>query len=152
MPTATVTVSYVNPPKPGKKMGSIKCGDVYYGVWPDKLSLFQAGQTYNIEYTEDNGFKNFKKLANGASSGHISTFVPKAAASHKSDAKAEEMFVMGFMNRCYQGACSVPSQTQLVSEMLTLRNAWRFVWDEKQAEQPIAAAVPSEELNDEIPF
>ena len=31
-------IAYVNPPKPGKKMGSIKTADgEFYNVWPDKL-------------------------------------------------------------------------------------------------------------------
>jgi hypothetical protein len=53
MLTATVEIQYVNPPKPGKKMGSIKTKDgTYYNVWPDKLHLFQPGQTQMIEYQE----------------------------------------------------------------------------------------------------
>lgn len=146
MAQATIKVAYVNPPKPGKKLGSIKDENGnYYGVWPDKLSLFEPGRTYTIEFTEENGFKNFKKLAGSGGSS-------SARGSGALDAKAEEMFVMGFMNRCYQGACSVPSKTELVNGMLALRSAWQFVWDPNTDLPKAAAPVPQDDLNDEIPF
>jgi hypothetical protein len=53
MPTMTMTVKYVNPPKAGKQRGSIKgTDDQILGVFADKLSLFEPGSTYEIEYTE----------------------------------------------------------------------------------------------------
>ena len=57
--TATVKVQYVNMPKEGKKKGSIKDteGD-YYGVWADKLHDFQAGETYEITFRENNGYRD----------------------------------------------------------------------------------------------
>lgn len=49
----TVTVQYVNPPKPGKKSGTIKSIDgQMFGVWPDKLGDFEPGETYEIDFTE----------------------------------------------------------------------------------------------------
>jgi hypothetical protein len=53
MPTMTMTVRYVNPPKAGKQRGSIKgTDDQILGVFADKLHLFEPGSTYDIEYTE----------------------------------------------------------------------------------------------------
>jgi hypothetical protein len=53
MPTTTMTVRYVNPPKPGKQRGSIKgTDDQILGVFADKLHLFESGATYEIEYSE----------------------------------------------------------------------------------------------------
>jgi hypothetical protein len=53
MPTTTMTVKYVNPPKAGKQRGSIKATDgQILGVFADKLHLFEPGSTYEIEYTE----------------------------------------------------------------------------------------------------
>jgi hypothetical protein len=53
MPTMTMTVKYVNPPKAGKQRGSIKgTDDQILGVFADKLHLFEPGSTYEIEYTE----------------------------------------------------------------------------------------------------
>jgi hypothetical protein len=53
MPTMTMTVKYVNPPKAGKQRGSIKgADDQILGVFADKMHLFEPGSTYEIEYTE----------------------------------------------------------------------------------------------------
>jgi hypothetical protein len=53
MPTMTMTVKYVNPPKAGKQRGSIKgTDDQILGVFADKMHLFEPGSTYEIEYTE----------------------------------------------------------------------------------------------------
>lgn len=55
MHQATITVSYVNQPRTatGKK-GSIKDREGrYFGVWKDRLSQFEAGKTYDVEYTID---------------------------------------------------------------------------------------------------
>jgi len=63
---ATVTVAYINPPKAPRKSGSIKSvdGEMFY-VWPNLLSQFQQGETYEVEFTETdkNGaiFRDIKK-------------------------------------------------------------------------------------------
>ena len=55
MKTVDVNISFVNPPKPGKKMGSIKTKDnVLYWVYADKLAQFSPGM-HTIEYTDDPG-------------------------------------------------------------------------------------------------
>lgn len=49
----TIEIAYVNPPKQGRKTGSVKTSEgQYYDVWPNMLSLFQPGGTYNVEFTE----------------------------------------------------------------------------------------------------
>ena len=71
MKTVDVNISFVNPPKPGKKMGSIKTKDnITYWVYADKLAQFSPG-THTIEYSDDAGSdgKPFLKalgVANGA--------------------------------------------------------------------------------------
>ena len=51
LPTAEIEIAYVNAPKEGKKMGSIKTSDgTFYNVFPDKLSQFAKGAKYRIEY------------------------------------------------------------------------------------------------------
>ncbi len=55
MNIATIEVQYANPPKPGKKQGTVKTTtDELYGIWPDKLGLIRPGQAYIIEFTERN--------------------------------------------------------------------------------------------------
>jgi hypothetical protein len=67
MPSATVTVKYVNPPQEGGRRGSIKTVDnEYYGVWPENMHRFEPGRTYRIDYAEntrgDRTFKNVKRV------------------------------------------------------------------------------------------
>lgn len=53
----TIKIAYVNQPKEGKKKGNVKTEDGrYFGVWPDKLSQFTPGKTYEVEY-ETSSFK-----------------------------------------------------------------------------------------------
>jgi hypothetical protein len=53
MPTTTMTIAYINPPKPGKQRGSIKGTDGrFLGCFADKFHLFEIGQTYDVEYNE----------------------------------------------------------------------------------------------------
>ena len=53
MPTAEITVQYLNNPKPGKKMGSVKSseGD-YYNCPPQMLHIFKVGEVCKVEFTE----------------------------------------------------------------------------------------------------
>jgi hypothetical protein len=52
MQTTTILVDAVSQPKPGGKMGSVKAahGGPWYRVWADKLPLYIAGQTYDIDF------------------------------------------------------------------------------------------------------
>jgi len=58
---ATVTVAYVNDPKPGKKIGSIKDDQGHYwSVWPNMLKQFEPGETYELDYEQNGAFRNIK--------------------------------------------------------------------------------------------
>ena len=52
MPEIEITAQYVNPAKPGKRMGSVKSseGD-YYGCDPIMLKRFTPGEVCTIEYS-----------------------------------------------------------------------------------------------------
>lgn len=117
---ATVKVLFVNQPKEGQRKGSIKGDDGnYYGVWPDKLSLFQKGQTYTFEYTEQtaqNGrtYKDFKRIIPGAPS----------TANGKPDETAVNIFVTGVIGRCFEGTGNMPGEAELTDMVKRLRKAW----------------------------
>ncbi len=75
MPQLTVTPSFVNPAKPGKKYASIKSNDgVYYSFDPAKipLSTFQKNVPIDIEYTvtDSNGntYCNIQRVRGGVQS------------------------------------------------------------------------------------
>lgn len=65
--TAAIEVKYVNPPKDGKQSGTVKATDgQLYGVWPDKLGLFQPGRRYKIEFVErDYKGKTYRSITKG---------------------------------------------------------------------------------------
>jgi len=143
MPITGVTVDYVNQPKPGKKMGSIKTQELgYVGVWPDKLDLFQQGRRYVIEYEVNGEFKKFVRIKaeEPAPSGGTS------GASRSSQAK--EIFVTGVIGRYLQGAGTWPTGNTLALMVAEARDAWETAMEGKSS--------PKEEtedkLDDEIPF
>lgn len=148
MPTASIVVGYVNQPKEGKKMGSIKTKDgAYYNVWPDKLGQFQPGNSYDIEYTvNDQGYKTFKCFSGGESVTRTPARAVSSAPAAKSSSTAEEMFAMGFVNRLYQGACQCPPQGELTDALKMARYAWRDAW------APPKPVIEPDDMNDEIPF
>ena len=101
MPTMTMTVKYVNPPKAGKQRGSIKgADDQILGVFADKMHLFEPGSTYEIEYTETESsgvtYRNVKSATAVAAAPTTST--PSAPTGHNtyretSANDAKRMFV-----------------------------------------------------------
>jgi hypothetical protein len=85
MPTMTMTVRYVNPPKPGKQRGSIKgTDDQIVGVFADKLHLFREGETYEIEYTETS--------ANGTTYRNVKSATAVEAPAPTSEAAASPAY------------------------------------------------------------
>lgn len=81
MPTAQITVLYVNPPKPGKKKGTIKTDTLgLIGCWPNQLAWFQRGQVYTIDYEDDGQYKNVKKVV-GNGNGAALQHAPQAQAN-----------------------------------------------------------------------
>ena len=52
MEIADITVAYVNPPKDGKRLGSIKSGaGEYFGCAPGLLNEFRQGEQCKIEFS-----------------------------------------------------------------------------------------------------
>ena len=166
-----IQVAYVNPPKPGKKMGSIKstAGD-YYSVYPDKLGLFTVGQVYSIQVdVSAQGYKSFKGFAGAVSNnglGAVGSMAPignmqaaKLAAPRPMGApnggtKSEEMFVMAVVGRALNGAGTVPDLDTLTQWVRDSRQAWRDGFNDPQPSQQaqqLAAQYPSAP-NDDIPF
>lgn len=155
MPVANITVAFVNPPKtPSSKKGSIKGDDgVYYGVWADKLPQFQKGGRYSIEYdterdNQGRDWNTVKRIITNGTGGQTAVGRPGGAQP----ARAEEMFVMGLMNRSYQGTGIVPVEDQAYEQILGLRSAWNRAMntplDQTSRQQPISQDMAS----DEIPF
>jgi hypothetical protein len=135
--TATVKVQYVNMPKEGKKKGSIRDseGD-YYGVWADKLHDFQAGETYEITFRENNGYRDVvavkrapaPKVAEEKPYTVVKTADPRPAANGyyrpTSPRDAERMFVCSILNAFIQTGRIENDGPALSHAVNTLRAVW----------------------------
>lgn len=152
MPTTAIKVSFVNEPKPGKKMGSIRTDDgVYYSVYPEKLDMFLPGQSYRINYTTSaSGYHTFKNMATDAEiDGPI--VVPlmvangRGAPAQPAHTKSVEMFVMGVIGRTLQSTGTVPDVGTLTLWVRHLRRAWADGFT-------APGAISPDDPSDEIPF
>lgn len=158
MPQTEITVRYINEPKPGKKMGSIKdTNDNYYGVWPDKLHTYEVGKTYSIAYDEDhsNGrtFRNIKSNYGEVSRGGVAGATSTPAPSD--DEKAADIFVTGVIGRAFHGTGQVPDKATCASMVRDLREGWKLGHESlsdslNQAMQDTTHGMKA--LDDEIPF
>jgi len=157
MPNATVTVAYVNPPKPGKKMGSIKdTNDEYYGVYPEKLSLFQKGGTYEIDYLVQGDFKKVRdvKPAGGmALSGGTTQNGNGGNYRPTSPVDAERMYVCSLVNAGIQAGRIDFTEGAIEAATNAARNAWRNTFG---AVTPLNTPAPPvrgrSDMDDDIPF
>lgn len=139
----TITVQYVNPPKPGKKKGSVKSvAGKTYGVWPDKLDLFQPGGTYvvEVEQNEFNGqtYYGVKRVIGGPPAGGSNGTAapatePMGARRQTDDATAERIYVCGIVNAAVPGLLDKGSLNGVALVKLTneARQAWRQTFGDK---------------------
>lgn len=148
--TATITVKYVNPPKPGKKRGTIKDeSDTFYGVWPDKIALFQQGRTYAIEYTsqEANG-QTWHTIVSAVQQAEVA---PAAAAAKQATGgggqvyretcakDAERMFVCSMMNAFIQAGKLDLEGTKMVNATRMMRRVWQHTFGESVDSSALAS-------------
>lgn len=110
MPEAWVTPTYINDPKPGKKLGNIKTNELGY-IWlrPEGLSAFAKGKRVYIEYSENGDFKNFVKFPVPRSPAPAQQVAPRTMAparpsphqtfSAQVDTQALNIFVTGAVGR-----------------------------------------------------
>lgn len=137
MSQETITVAYCNPPGEGKKQATIKStAGAIYGLFPDKLAHFKVGQTYTVEVQsrefQGRTFKTIKSIVHGGN-GTQAAPAPSGAPSYT---KAEEMFIMGVLGRCYQGTGSLPDALTLTMNVRNLRRAWREGFQAEQKQDP----------------
>jgi hypothetical protein len=140
MQLETITVQYVNPPKPGKKMGSIKdTTGRYINVWPDKLAQFQPNGTYNVLIEEGSwqGKQTYtlKSMADEAPAPKANGSAPiqeakplkpvPLAPRETSGKDAERMFVCSLMNAGIQAGQINLGEDDLTSTVTSLRFVWQ---------------------------
>jgi hypothetical protein len=147
--TTTIQVKYVNPPKDGKKRGSIKTtADEFFGVWADKIHLFEAGKTYEIEVTEtsSNGvtYRNVKtvKMVETPPAQVASAVAASSSGTYRETCArdAERMFVCSLMNAFIQAGKADLNGPSLVNHTLMLRKVWQHTFGQTAE---AAVAVPA---------
>lgn len=139
MPNATITVKYVNQPKPGGRKGNVKTADgQYFGVWADKLGAYQPNGVYNIEYDEETGQDGrvWKTIKSAAPNGQAPTPSPinsgysgprrNAGNTYRetSQRDAERMFVCSLLNAGITSGRVELTQSSLIEAVNTLRDTW----------------------------
>ena len=138
MQTFHGTIAYINPPKEGKKKGSVKLEDGnYIGMWPNQLDQFSQGQAVTL-LCESNEFQgktywNYKPSTNGQAQTQTGTqggaFTPAGMLAARANIAA---------------ACITSGLS-----METFREWWTLVKEDKRPAPPPSDYTPQGE---EIPF
>jgi hypothetical protein len=130
MHTETIQVQYVNPPRTGRKKGTIKTADgKLFGVWANALSGFKPDESYMIEYdTEEWRGETYRTITKA-------TLQPNRTAGSSpqpgrntyretSPGDAERMFVCSLLN-AEIGAGKLSLNTkELIEAIERTRAAW----------------------------
>ena len=143
----TITVKYVNPARAKSKRRTIKDTDGnLYGVWPDKIDMFQPGHSYDVELQE-------VPLDDGTMLVNITDAIMLAAPTAKPPPPpppppgrrgandnghsrslpiddAERIFVCAALKSCMRPG-EVPDEDEVVEAITVLRNAWRRTFGAK---------------------
>lgn len=134
--TAEIEVRFVNPPKAGKKQATIKAADgAVYGVWPDKVGLFQPGRRYQIEFNERpyNG-RTYRTITKCRAHGH-------ATSAPAGQMQNTDSFIASVLGAGVQSKAVEFTEEGLARAIGIIRAAMK------------RATSPSErKLEDEIPF
>lgn len=143
MTTATVTVKYVNHPKPGQKKGTIKAADGrIFGVWPDKLNQFQQNGTYEIDYdVEEWNGKTYMTVKvvrpvnqQQAQPGHNSGGNGGGGSAYT--AKDEQIFVCGALNNAIAARAVEPTTVSMMAFVNAARETWRGTFGQNDQGPP----------------
>jgi|SRR5882672_826516 len=165
MNTKTITVSAIEWPQAGKKMGAvIDSTGQRWGVWPDKLPGYQQFRTYEIGYkSRDYQGKTYYSIetatplnGNGTVTGLI---IPKSAPTRQQDESFDDkrrmdIFVCGAFNNIMGNPGVQPtmlSNSQLIDIVNDLKKVWKLTLG-PQAQAVLPRGASDDELNDSIPF
>jgi len=164
MNTKVITVTSIEWPQAGKKMGAIIDNEGQrWGVWPDKLPGYQQFRTYEIGFkSRDYQGKTYytietaKPLGNGVT--NTGLIIPKPVPSRQDenfdDKRRMDIFVCGSFNNIMSNP-NVNPTTFTNADMVAMVRGLKQVWTltlgpQAQAVQPRGTS--DDELNDEIPF
>ena len=145
MPTAEITVQYINAPKPGKKQGSIKSseGDYFYCA-PTMLHLFQVGEVCKIEFTETpkEGGGVWKRLSAKLGGGALKPLGPAPMRAMTNPKDSKQIFMTALLKEM---VVETDTSTTIIQKGKYCSDAYDVLFG-SVAKQTTAA-----EMNDEIP-
>jgi hypothetical protein len=149
MPEIEITVQFVNAPKAGKRLGSIKSSEgEYYGCDPATLGRFSKGEVCTIEYTEtpkDGGgtWKNIKRKISTSSA------PPAPSIRNRTDPKdSEQMFVTALLKEALGSGKIEPTGAAIVACGSAFKQAYRQLFGD--AAKQTTEAVMRDEIPDEF--
>ncbi len=147
MPSATISVQYVNQPKAGKKEGNVKTTNgEYYGVKPAMLAQFSPGGTYTVEYDSRMwNSKEFKSITTITAAQAPAAGTGGGNYGPKDDTTAERIFVQGILQAFITAGKIEPTGVAVTGAVKTLRAVWADTLGKPKT-------ATQETMNDEIPF
>jgi hypothetical protein len=142
MSTLTMTIKSIKPPSADKKRGIlIGSDDQIIGVFAEKISLFQTGHTYEIDYSETSSSGNTYRNVKGAK--EIDGPKPEAGAAKPAPASngynsyretcakdAERMFVCANLVALIRAGEVKCDKRQLWDATQMLRGLWQHTFGE----------------------
>jgi len=164
MNTKTITVTSIEWPAAGKKMGAVIDNEGQrWGVWPDKLPGYQQFRTYEIGY-KSNDYKGktyytieTARPLNGTG-GVTGLIIPRAAPPKQDesfdDKRRMDIFVCGAFNNIMSNPSfnpTVQSNADMVEIVRGLIQVWKLTFG-PQAQAVVERGMRDDELNDSIPF
>ena len=119
MPEIEITCQYVNKPKEGKKLGSIKSSEgTYYYVDPTMLSRFGVGEVCTIEFdvSDDGKWKRIKRKISTSAAAPAPTF-----RSETSPKDSKQIFVTALLKEMVSGD---DNQASVIAKGNMLKDAY----------------------------
>lgn len=131
MPSTIVTIKYVNPARDGYKP-SIKGEDgSTFGCKEEKLSLFEKGRTYKIEYSERsfNGktYRNVESAApvEAANTSQTGAASPSTSMPPPGNGKEEQIFVCALLKEGIRSGQVKIEKASLWAATNLFKGLWR---------------------------
>ena len=142
-----ITCQYVNFPKPGKRLGSIKTSEgEFFGVEPSLLRIFQQGEVCVVEYTESpkTGGGVWKNIKRKISSTPTALQKPpiQYPRARTNPVDQEQMFVVGLLKEMVTWDHTA---IEIVEKTNDLRKVWRNTFGGSETNR-------DDEMRDEIPY
>ena len=148
--TANITVRYVNQPKAGKRMGSIKDDTgQFYGCFPNMLTKFREGMNCTVEYEarprDDGGeWRTVKSIVGTPTGTGAAPSMPTANYRARSNPSESKQIAVLAMVKEWVGKIAVGDEDALVHALQVCSRAYDKTLGGVQAQR-------RDDMDDEIP-